>query len=995
MPYRLIIFGLFLSATIHSVIAQNTYFQQTVNYQIDVELNDITHELHAYEQLEYINNSTDTLTQLYFHLWPNAYKNNNTALAKQLLNQGSSDFYHAPVSEKGYVDSLDFKIDNKTVQWKLDDKFIDIALLTLNEPLLPGNSITITTPFHVKIPKGIFSRLGHLDQSYQITQWYPKPAVYDKDGWHPMPYLDQGEFYSEFGSFDVKITLPANYVVGATGDLVNGETELKWLDSIVVETKKITNYDVSMEFPPSSNQKKTLHYHQENVHDFGWFADKRYHVLKGSVKLPHSGDSVTTWVMYTNSEADLWVNSLEYMHDAIYNYSLWNGDYPYKHATAVDGALSSGAGMEYPNVTVIGESGSAFVLETVIMHEIGHNWFYGILGSNERLHPWMDEGLNSLNELRYIEKKYPYSSLFNDTVAPVKLFSLSEFSQKDSYLLMYQFNAARNLDQPIELPSEAYSSFNYGGIVYSKTAIVFNYLKAYLGEQLFDRCMQRYFNEWKFKHPSPIDLETIFEEESQQDLDWFFKDCLLTTKKVDYKIKRFKNNELTLINKGELQIPVNVSIIHDDTITQTFWVHNKNKTINIPMEIESYDKIIIDADRVLWEVRQNNNQLKNKGPFKKLEPIKLQYLGGLNRRDKTQLFYTPLVGYNYNDRAMLGMAFHNVGPIQKKMEFIIAPMYGLGSGNPTGFATVNYNILPKESLFQQITLSSSAQTFQTTSLLGITAPYYKINPKVEFKIKSNDYNSPESHLFSLENIAIIEPENIATSAEDYLSKVDKKATSTSYYGLLKYNYNNKHVLYPSSINTALELASQFSKLTFSAETELMYKRFYKGVKLRFFLGAFLHNNSDNGRYNFRMDGSYLGGIGGYYDYKYEELFLDRNGQSDFLSRQLSEQQGGFKVPTIGGQSHQFISTLNIKVPAPLPLPIGLFADIGTNHELEIFYDAGIYVSVLKGYCEVYVPLTYSDNIRSLISDQNSLDLIRFTLHLNKANPIDLLKSVDI
>ncbi|RYZ91946.1 MAG: M1 family peptidase, partial [Moraxellaceae bacterium] len=190
---------------------QQNYWQQEVNHVISVSLNDTDHTLTAQTQIEYINNSPDELTFIWFHLWPNAYKDRHTAMAKQMVRNGSSKFYFAKESERGYIDGLDFKINGQAARLEAHPEFIDVTKLWLNEPLKPGQKITIPTPFTVKLP-GDFSRLGHDGQSYQITQWYPKPAVYDRKGWHEMPYLDQGEFYSEFGKFDVSITLPDNYV---------------------------------------------------------------------------------------------------------------------------------------------------------------------------------------------------------------------------------------------------------------------------------------------------------------------------------------------------------------------------------------------------------------------------------------------------------------------------------------------------------------------------------------------------------------------------------------------------------------------------------------------------------------------------------------------------------------------------------------------------------------------------------------------------------------
>jgi hypothetical protein len=263
------------------------YWQQEVNYKIRVKLDDKNHMLSAYEEFEYINNSPNTLDKIYIHLWPNAYRNANSALAKQQYSDGKQILRFGKEKDLGWIDSLDFKVDGQPVKWSFDLKHQDICILTLSKNLKSGDRIRVSTPFKVKIPSGEISRLGHIGQSYQITQWYPKPAVYDKNGWNPIPYLNQGEFYSEFGSFDVSITLPSNYVVGATGDLQT-PSEIEFLNKKASDTKnqipdflmKPQGRNGKTEFPESSTEWKTIQYKQSKVHDFAWFADKRYGVLK-------------------------------------------------------------------------------------------------------------------------------------------------------------------------------------------------------------------------------------------------------------------------------------------------------------------------------------------------------------------------------------------------------------------------------------------------------------------------------------------------------------------------------------------------------------------------------------------------------------------------------------------------------------------------------------------------------------------------------------------
>ncbi|MBL4586158.1 MAG: M1 family metallopeptidase, partial [Flavobacteriales bacterium] len=613
------------------------YFQQEVNYTINVSLDDEKHQLHASLVAQYVNNSPETLNFIWFHLWPNAYKNGKTALGKQMRQDDDLSLFFSKHNDRGWIDSLHFHVNGKPVRTEIDGKNPDICRIFLDEPLLPGEQIVISTPFRVQIPKGIFSRLGHLDQAYQITQWYPKPAVFDKDGWHQMPYLGQGEFYSEFGTFDVHITLPKNYVVGATGDFINGEKEINWLNSKVAETEKIKEFDYhDLSFPPSSTETKTLHYHQENVHDFGWFADKRYHVLKGEVELPVSKRKVTTWAMFTNNEADLWKNSIEYLNDATYYYSLWVGEYAYNHVTAVDGVLSEGGGMEYPNVTIIGQSGDATSLEEVIMHEVGHNWFYGMLGSNERDHPWMDEGLNSFIEARYMKRKYP-KLMLRDIFGRGKLFDFGmkwlgvydlKYDQMGQHA--YGLSARSNTDQPIELRSEEYATINYGTVVYMKTAFAFNYLMEYLGEDKMDELMLAYFQSWKFKHPQPEDFEKVAIKVVGDSLKWFFDGVIRSEDKMDYSITQIRKDSTKLRvkirNNGKIAGPFPVSLLSGSDTVMTQWFSPIEKSEWIEMDFADCDRVVLDHHEVIPDINRKNNSMRMQGAFKKVEKLQPRFI---------------------------------------------------------------------------------------------------------------------------------------------------------------------------------------------------------------------------------------------------------------------------------------------------------------------------------------------------------------------------------
>ena len=658
-------------------VAQAQNWQQRVDSDIRVTLDDTAHRLHGDIQLIYHNNSPDTLDFVWMHLWPNAYRNGKTAMAKQHYRDGDMFMFYAMSRDMGGIDSLAFTSMGRPLEWSYDEEHIDIAKVMLPKPLLPGKAFEISTPFRVDIPNGSISRLGHVGESYQITQWYPKPAVYDEEGWHPMPYLSQGEFYSEYGTFDVRITLPSNYTVGATGDYVkdseDNALELARLDRLVeeteawVEAKGWEDVEESWGFPASSTQTKTLHLRQNRVHDFAWFADKRFKVLRGEVALPGNGKKVTTWAMFTPEEAELWQRAPEYLHDATYYYSLWNGDYPYNHVTAVDGTISAGGGMEYPNVTVIGQSGSDFGLETVIVHEVGHNWFYGILGSNERDNAWMDEGINSFNETRYLLTKYgeqeDVSIMLEGRERLVERLDLGSFQYKWIDELSYLFPARFGVDQPIQCHSTDLTSTNYGAIIYKKTAAAFAMLQSHLGTARFDAAMQLYYDTWKYRHPGPADLQACMESSTGEDLSWFFDGWIQTTKRNDLELRKASTRKgLVVRNRGELASSAKVSGLLGDSVVAVLDVPLMQPGSKVTLahpEVADVERWVLDHERVTldYDRRNNSRQTRLLGG---VEPLQLRLLSRLENPEQTQVFWMPALGWNAHNGPMAGLVIHNL-----------------------------------------------------------------------------------------------------------------------------------------------------------------------------------------------------------------------------------------------------------------------------------------------------------------------------------------------
>lgn len=645
------------------------YFQQSVAYRIAVTLNDLEHTLSAHLSLDYTNHSPDTLENIWFHLWPNAYRNNETAFARQLLSGGSTRFHFATEDERGFIDSLDFSSAGESLKWSYHPEWIDVANVLLAEPLPPGGTVTIETPFFVKIP-GPFSRMGHKKNHYEISQWYPKPAVYDRDGWHPMPYLNRGEFYSEFGSFDVTITLPQEYVIMATGDLPEGDPEYAFLDSLAGVTDGYYNLTDEEGNPdkaaraewmtewgdrefakPGSGPTKILRFRQEKVHDFAWFADKRYMVRRDSVWTADSSRAITAWTLYRAGVADLWEEATEYIRDTIHWYGQWYGEYPYNHATAVSGDLLAGGGMEYPNITVISIGGPKELLEIVVMHEVGHNWFYGIFGFNERLHPWMDEGLNSYSEIRYWKAKYDgllALTLPGDLMRRLK----SPVLYQDFQRALTGLSVGSVDDQPMETPAADVKLMNYGAMFYNKPALVFSYLERYLGVERNRLAWNLFSRRWSFAHPGPRDLQASFEEAAGEDLSWLFEDIINTTRRMDYGVRALSREGdeviVQLSNYGNLTTPLEVATLDKEgNILQTRWVPGFAGEQTVAFPAAGVVSATTDPYRISPDVQPGNNH----NPLLRLPGLILQkpalaFLLNGPRPDRTQFLYIPFLTFN-------------------------------------------------------------------------------------------------------------------------------------------------------------------------------------------------------------------------------------------------------------------------------------------------------------------------------------------------------------
>jgi len=553
------------------------YWQQDVHYTIKANVDETKDIIDASEELVYWNNSPDDLNELYFHLYQNAFIPNS--YCSELHQQNNKAIAYGNYEKKGLGTVVkNLKVDGKSVETILDNTILKVIL---NEPLKSGDKITINIDFKTYFDTGSLRRRMKTFNAFGNTHydgvlWYPRIAVYDKKfGWTKDQHLGK-EFYGDFGTFDVELTFASNYVVEATGALQNRDevmpADLREKLDIKNFADKAWNSPPSIIIPYDSLSRKTWIYHAENVHDFAFTADPTYRI--GEVEW----NGIRAISLVQEPHASRWQNAAEFAAKVIQVFSEDIGMYVYNKIIVADAR----DGMEYPMITL--DSGSDPGYRGLLAHEIGHQWFYAQVGSNETYRAALDEGftqfltawaLTKIDGENLVREK-PSSKYGQRFTKDVKAIDSRVY-------YAYLRDATKYNDPALNTHSDDFgSALGHGGgyrHVYYKTGAMLYNLQYVLGDELFIEAMQHYFQKWKMAHPYFEDFREAIIEYTKVDLNWFFDQWLETSKTIDYSIDNIEkttedNFEVTFERKGEMQMPIDFSVFANDGKEHKFHIPN-------------------------------------------------------------------------------------------------------------------------------------------------------------------------------------------------------------------------------------------------------------------------------------------------------------------------------------------------------------------------------------------------------------------------------------
>jgi hypothetical protein len=531
-------------------LAQNSYWQQEIKYDIEVDFDHEIHQFNLSQEITYTNNSPDDLNKVFFHLYYNAFQPGSmmdvrSRIIKDPDSRVGDRIHRLKPSEIGFQKIISLK-NEKGYDLKFNEQGTILEVF-LEKPLRAGKKIKLSMLCHSQVPVQI-RRTGRYNKenvAYSMTQWYPKMCEYDHEGWHSNPYIGR-EFHGVWGEFNVTINIDSSFNLGGTGIIQNPNEVGFGYENEKFRTKKYFNNKLKWKF------------NAKNVHDFAWAADPFF--IHEKTKL--SNGTVLHFLHKDDSLNENWkllqpyaVKCFEFMNK---NY----GVYPYKQYSIIQGG---DGGMEYPMCTLITAEGSFRGLVSVTVHESIHSWFQGLLGTNESKYEWMDEGFCTYAQYEVLNYLYGKKQL-NPLARQYK---------------SYNRLANSNFQEPLTTHADFYNlNYVYGVNAYNKGSIFLNQLGYVIGTQNLKSGMKKYFDQWKFKHPTPVDFKKIMEQESSLELDWYFEQFITTINKIDYSIYSVESNEgktKIIIEKiGRIPMPLDISITNIDSTVSWF---------NIPLRI--------------------------------------------------------------------------------------------------------------------------------------------------------------------------------------------------------------------------------------------------------------------------------------------------------------------------------------------------------------------------------------------------------------------------
>ncbi|MBP6795336.1 MAG: M1 family metallopeptidase [Saprospiraceae bacterium] len=960
-----VLFTLDLFLAYSKVAAQH----QRSDYIISCTLNDAEHQLSAGMKITYHNKSGRKLSELKLHTWMNAFKAKKSDYVKQLTLLGDARKYSLNKKDQGGYSKLEFRIHDKKLAYQFENESKEIISLALNTPVENGDSVILYCDYILDIPKNI-SRGGHLNKSYQMTQWYPKIALLDSTGWNTMNYLEIGEYFNDFGNYEVTISLSSDYKIAATGTKTN-KAEYDFLDTL------LGNKRDTLHSRHQSSTFNEVHFSAKNVVDFAWFADKEFIVDHDTLLL--KSRMIDLWTFYKPRKQNVWKGAIGSSKKALIYLSEKISEYPYPQITLVECDRDARDAMEYPMISLIdkGYNSTPLELEKVIVHEIAHNWFQAIIASNERKDAWLDEGLASFFEKDFFRGQNNTHFLSD---APVSF--LTDYDLADDF--PWYMQARDDKDLAAHSPLENFSLMGYTQSVYEKPAKGLKLMNKAVGDSVFRDRIHKYYENWKFAHPTSDD----FFHHLSIDSVWYKNLYITSDKQVDVKLSWVSGNLLVTHNQP-FSIPVELyGYKKGNKVWSSTKYFSLKDTVFIKADVQDY--IIADPNFLLPEIKRVNNIARIRSTPFALKKTEYHFVPGIGHSITQDIYLHPLIGFNAHDRFFTGVALHN---FTLPAPFTLAGSllgYSFKTNRPVIETGISHRISIAGNVINSITPEMEYRTFSNGDpTTEIKKEYYhKISPKVSIQFSSKSQLATEKNI-SFRSIFINE-----------VKKYRNLEKSQSNYAVheVQYSHINLKHLFPHQWRSTLEFNSSYFNINSSYLIDIPYKYGRKTYgEFRFFAG---YQNNEGKAFNsaFSLSGTATGNSLNN-DYKYDELILGRSSFNTKLNQQVFSKDAGFYTSSNTGWSDSWLlaATFRSKFSDYIPIRPYFQLALAPDHAKKAvwYFSSGLSFVILRKIIEIHLPVIESNSIKTGYSDyqrDSYKNKCTFLIDLKNLNPMKWLSA---
>ena len=937
----------FLLFVLSLLWVQSSSYAQETKLEINAEVDIATQQIRISQNIIFKNTSQSTLKTIYLNDWNHSYSSKNTPLAKRFTDEFSTKFLFAKEKEFGFTKIFNISQNDENLEFKRLKKHPDIIEVTLNKPIIPGDSYHLNLHYILKLPNSNFTGYGITNtNNLQLKYWYITPTMYTTE-WQFYSNKNLDDLYVPKSDIVLQMTFPLNYKAITALDYLN-RTATKNNQTVLYQGKDRVNTEFFLSTIPTYETLQT-------------------DVLTIVSDLNEKGLNTTEKAILTDRVTQFITKNLgAYPHKTLVISSLDDRKNPIYGLNQLPDFIRP-----FPN---------NFQYELRLTKAAINSYLESVLLLNPRKDYWLKDALQVYYLMKYVDVHYPDMKLLGSLakIWGVRSFHAADLNFNEQYGLAYMHMARTNRDQPITMQKDSLLKFNKNIANKYKAGIGLKYLDDFINSDITENGIKEFINNNKLQHIHSADFEAFMKSKTPKNIDWFFKDYLSSRKKIDFKIKDITQTKdsvtITIKNKRQNTMPISLFRLDNDSVLSKQWIENIKGSKRITIPKGSANKLVLNYDNTIPEFNSRDNWKSLKGFFFNNKPLQFRVFKDIEDPNFNQVFLMPLVQFNnIYDGLTLGAKIYNKTLLRKAFSYNFSPEYGTRSKSLTGSTSVSNTHFLENNNLNQVSYGLRA----VYRSFGEDLFFRSITPSIGFSFRDHkDLRSNKSQKLVVRYVGIDRDEDLNSINEEEAPN----------YSVLNISYanSNNNLTNVSRWFTDLQIANKFSKVSFNYQYRYLFNS-NQQLSLRFYAGAFLKNKTavESDYFSFALDRPT--------DYLFDYNYLGRSEASGLFSQELIIAEGGFKSKLQTPFANQWITTANVST--SIWRWFQVYGDIGFVKNKfknpEFVYDAGMRLNLVQDYFEIYFP--FYSNLGWEIAEPNYAERIRFIFTVDPKSLLGLFR----